>query len=267
MQSAFLLADRAERPKEPLYVTVPTEHVKEGMHPDQLFEVRGGKIPHGREEEEGRKIDRHPRARQALGKSGRRLLLLLLFGQNWLCVDAAAEGLQRRTEMMKGMRQQEVVEEVGSGRESTWRQEPEGEAEVPKIIIVLGAVRGTKVDLDGKGLQVKQMEKIPRKWKRPKGDDRTEMRREEKRLRCTLLSGSAWSTERKYMMRYKGKCDIFFGIEHRLRKEEMEEQFNKEAKEGWRFAASAARITEETTGSEDRKAHVRSGCGSRRRSD
>ena len=43
--------------------------------------------------------------------------------------------------------------------------------------------------------------------------------------------------------------DIFFGTEHRLRKEEMK-QFNKETKEGWRFAA---RITEETTGSEDRK--------------
>ena len=79
------------------------------------------------------------------------------------------------------------------------------------------------------------------------------MKKEAKLLRCTLLSGSAWSTERKYMRRYKGKCDIFFGIEHRLREEEMEEQFNEEAKEGWRFAANAARITDETTGSEDRK--------------
>ena len=33
----------------------------------------------------------------------------------------------------------------------------------------------------------------------------------------------------------------------------MEEQFNKEAKEGWRFAADAAGITDETAGSEDRK--------------
>ena len=55
------------------------------------------------------------------------------------------------------------------------------------------------------------------------------------------------------MRRYKGKCEIFFGIEHRLRKEEMEEQFNKEAKEGWRFAADAARITDETTCIEDCK--------------
>ena len=46
--------------------------------------------------------------------------------------------------------------------------------------------------------------------------------------------------------------DVFFGIEHRLRKEEMEEQFNKEAKEGWRFAASAARITDERASNEDR---------------
>ena len=55
------------------------------------------------------------------------------------------------------------------------------------------------------------------------------------------------------MGRYKGTFDIFFGMEHRLRKEEMEEQFNKEAKEGWILAASAARITGETAGDEDRK--------------
>ena len=79
------------------------------------------------------------------------------------------------------------------------------------------------------------------------------MRKEEKRLRCALLHGSGWSTDKKYMRRYKGTFDILFGIEHRLRKEEMEEQFNKEAKEGLRFAASAARITEEMAGDCDRK--------------
>ena len=36
-----------------------------------------------------------------------------------------------------------------------------------------------------------------------------------------------------------------------MRKEEMEEQFNREAKEGWRFAAVAARITDERASSED----------------
>ena len=55
------------------------------------------------------------------------------------------------------------------------------------------------------------------------------------------------------MRRYQGKCDICFGFEHRLRKEEMEEQFNKEAKEGWRSAADAARITGERARSEGRK--------------
>ena len=90
--------------------------------------------------------------------------------QNWLCIDAAAG-----------------------------RLELEGDAEVPKIIVVSDAVRGTKVDFDGKGLQEKHMEKLPRKWKRPKGLDWTEMRKEEKRSRCTLLDGSAWSTEKKYM--------------------------------------------------------------------
>ena len=70
---------------------------------------------------------------------------------------------------------------------------------------------------------------------------------------CALLNGSAWSTERKYMRRYKGTLDVFFGIEHRLRKEEMEEQFNREAKEGWRFATSAARITEEMSEDDGRK--------------
>ena len=37
-----------------------------------------------------------------------------------------------------------------------------------------------------------------------------------------VLNGSAWSTEKKYMKRYKGMFDIFFGIEHRLRKEDMD---------------------------------------------
>ena len=56
--------------------------------------------------------------KQVLGKSGRWLFRLLIFVQSWVCIDAAAG-----------------------------RLEPEGEAEVPKIIIVSDAVRGTKVDL------------------------------------------------------------------------------------------------------------------------
>ena len=67
-------------------------------------------------------------------------------------------------------------------------------------------------------------------------------------MQCSLdLNGSAWSTEKKYMIIYKGKCDIFFGIEHRIKKEEIED---------------TARITDERAGSEDRK-HT-SGGGRRR---
>ena len=65
-----------------------------------------------------------------------------------------------------------------------------------------------------------------------------------------------WSTEKKYVRSYKGKLDVFFGMEHRLRKEDMEEQLNIEAKEGWRYAAvaaDAARITDERASSEDQK--------------
>ena len=50
------------------------------------------------------------------------------------------------------------------------------------------------------------------------------------------------------MTRYRGTIDVFFGIEHRMRKEEKEEQFNKESKQG-----DAARITDEHASSGDRK--------------
>ena len=45
------------------------------------------------------------------------------------------------------------------------------------------------------------------------------------------------------VQRHVGK--LLVGMGHRLRKEEMEEQFNKGAKEGWRFAPDAARIKDE----------------------
>ena len=105
-------------------------------------------------------------------------------------------------------------------------------------------------------MQVKESgwaEESPQRRKQPEGEDMTEMKKEAKLLRCTLLNGSAWSTERKKMRRSEEKCDVFFGIQHRLRKEEMEEQFDKEAKEGCRFTENAARIIHEITGSEDRK--------------
>ena len=55
------------------------------------------------------------------------------------------------------------------------------------------------------------------------------------------------------MERHEGTYDIFFGIEHRTRKDEMEEKLSKEGKQGWRFAVDATRITDENGSSEDCK--------------
>ena len=65
------------------------------------------------------------------------------------------------------------------------------------------------------------------------------------------IDGSAWSTRKEIhekIQRYKGTFDIFLGVE---RKEETEEQLDKVAKEGWRFAADAAGITDERADNED----------------
>ena len=63
------------------------------------------------------------------------------------------------------------------------------------------------------------------------GENRKDTQKKAATARCNLLNGSAWSTERKYTQRFKGTFDIFFGIVHRMRKEKMEEQFNREAKQ------------------------------------
>ena len=63
-------------------------------------------------------------------------------------------------------------------------------------------------------------------WEETKNS--SEMQKPSKAVRYTLLNGSAWGSDKKYMRRYKSTFDIFFGIEHRTTKEQMEEQFNKE---------------------------------------
>ena len=113
------------------------------------------KIPYGREgkeeevEKKGRKSNRRPRARQTLEKSGRWLFLFLLFGRNWLCVDAAAEGLQRRTEMT------EKVVAAGSEHVEAGARRRSGGAEY-HYRVECGQRHQS-------GL-LKQMEKMPRKW-------------------------------------------------------------------------------------------------------
>ena len=82
-------------------------------------------------------------------------------------------------------------EEARKLENGEWRLEPEGEAEVPEIIIASDAVEGTFVDLVGKCLQEEQKERHQRELKRSKGVGRNEMGKEEKNLRCALLNGSA----------------------------------------------------------------------------
>ena len=67
------------------------------------------------------------------------------------------------------------------------------------------------------------------------------MQKESRTARCTLLNGATWNTEKKYMSRYKGTFDIFIGVEYRMRKEEMEEQFNEEAKQRWNICSQRSK--------------------------
>ena len=60
------------------------------------------------------------------------------------------------------------------------------------------------------------------------------------------MNGSPWSTS-------KGSYAVFLGIENILWKEELEQGLNKEAKQGWIFAANGARIAERSDSSGDSK--------------
>ena len=101
------------------------------------------------------------------------------------------------------------------------------------------------VTRDAAGMLIKESswtEVAPKRWKQPRRGGLNEHAEICKKLLGALC----------YMSR-RGTFDIFVGMEHILRKEEMEEQNNKEAKERWRFAADAARITDENANSEYHK--------------
>ena len=117
----------------------------------------------------------------------------------------------------------------------------------PKSEQMIGMQGGTEVNESSWG------QTCQRRSRQEESEDRKEMQKESRMVKCTLLNGSVWNTKKKYMRRYMGTFDIFFGVEHGLKKEEMEEQFNQEAKQRWKFAADAARITDENASSENRK--------------
>ena len=91
------------------------------------------------------------------------------------------------------------------------------------------------------------MEEHPKRWKQSKGEDRTELKKEATRFRVDL------GHREKVHEKIQRKVRYLFRVSAQIEEEEMEEQFNREAHEGWRFAADAARITDRRTGNEDRK--------------
>ena len=76
-------------------------------------------------------------------------------------------------------------------------------------------------EIAGNGWYEKENEELFQEQTRTK--DRIERRKPTKMRRCTLLNGSARSTATTYMKGCKGASDIFFGIERRMKEEEMEE--------------------------------------------
>ena len=49
----------------------------------------------------------------------------------------------------------------------------------------------------------------PKRPRQEDCEDRKEVQKESTMVRCTQLNGSTWSTEKKYMRRYKGTFDMF----------------------------------------------------------
>ena len=61
------------------------------------------------------------------------------------------------------------------------------------------------------------------------------------------------ATEKAYIEQYREDIDVFFGIEHRIKGEEAEQQFNHVAKKNLKRAVSEARETKRSKRQEDKK--------------
>ena len=61
-----------------------------------------------------------------------------------------------------------------------------------------------------------------------RGKSRSEMQKP-----SNTVSASNCALRGSNMRRYKGTIDIFFGIEHRMRREDMEEEFNNKYRQTW----------------------------------
>ena len=66
--------------------------------------------------------------------------------------------------------------------ESEWRLEPEGEAEVPEIIIVSNAVQSTNVDLGGKSRREQAEERSFRREREVPGEEGEEVKSRKRKV-------------------------------------------------------------------------------------
>ena len=80
------------------------------------------------------------------------------------------------------------------------------------------------------GMRKKQPGKGPKNLRATRAEKRQQSRQHQK---CVCCSMGKRGVRRSTWKRYKGTYDFFVGIEHRMKKEEMEEYFNKEARQGW----------------------------------
>ena len=72
-----------------------------------------------------------------------------------------------------------------------------------------------------------------------------EMESNEVWLLCVMLNGSSWSTEKDFLEGRGAGLDVFIGIEHRLRGEVIDQEWNVYAKKSYKIAAADARSTED----------------------
>ena len=115
------------------------------------------------------------------------------------------------------------------------------------------------VDEDAAGSAGKRIadgrRRCPQRWRQPKGKDRTEMKKEARVIEVHFAQWICLEYREKYMRRYNGKCDILYGIEHRLREggNGGTVQQRSQGRTETCNAVDAARITNDRASSEDPK--------------
>ena len=85
---------------------------------ERIASFLAAKLKEGEKEKKGRKSEKNAPGRNKSWASLEDCFFPMLMAQNWLCVNAAAEGLQKRTEMMERWQNQEV-----RVKESRWAEE------------------------------------------------------------------------------------------------------------------------------------------------